>query len=309
VKIMNLPFRFLLALAALSGLSACVGVQTFTPAARQGDTVALALGWQKNLARQNITVTVTDAVGTVTTYVPNDSHVRGIINLYPDPASRAVVGTMTGQDLGYQATNTGSLINTFVTNDTSTGEHDNDWWQTTMLLDLPATMATGTATIAIADSGGATIQSISISIVPGTGSSNMFSFYAPWGGTPSLLSNWPPILGSMERADRYTVAFSTTQDASGNYVIPHSIQMQFTHTPAVGKAWVVNPRGDIKNVVWNDDGTNLTVILTPTQGKTLRQMLDFKFYIAGGITGLVQTSLKAYDVNGNPLTGVTANIQ
>ncbi len=62
-------------------------------------------------------------------------------------------------------------------------------------------------------------------------------------------------------------------------------------------------------MVWNDDGTNLTVILTPTQGVTLTQMLDFKFYIAGGITGLTQTSLKAYDVNGAPLSGVTASIQ
>jgi hypothetical protein len=306
---MNKPLlRLLMVLPLLTGLGACVGVQTFTPAARQGDTVALAVGWQKNLVRQNVTVTITDASGTVTTYAPNDSHVRGIINMYPDPASRAIVGTMTNQDLGYQATNTGNLINTFVTAN-STGEHDSDWWQTTMLLDLPGTMAIGTATISIADSGGATIQPIYISVVPGTGSSNMFTFYAPWGGTPSLLSNWPPLLGSMERADRYTVTFSTYQDTNGNYVIPHSIQMQFTHTPNVGKTWVVNPRGDIKNTVWNDDGTNLTVILTPTQGKTLRQMLDFKFYLAGGITGLTQTGLKAYDVNGLPMSGVTASIQ
>ncbi len=292
----------------LLGTVGCVGVQTFTPAARPGDTVALAVGWQKNLERQNITVTITDALGAVTTYAPNDIHVRSIINMYPDPVSRAIVGTMTKQDLGYQATNTGSLINTFVTS-SSTGEHDNDWWQTTMLLDLPTTLATGAATIAIIDSGGATIQPTNLTIVPGAGSSNDFTVYAPWGGTPSLLSTWPVLLGSMERADRYTVTFATYTDANGNYVIPHSMQMQFTHTPGVGKTWVVNPRGDIKNVVWHDDGTNITVILTPTQGTTLAQMLDFKFYLAGGITGLTQTGLKAYDVNGLPMPGVTASIQ
>lgn len=306
---MNKPLRrLLLALPLLTGLAACVGVQTFTPAARQGDTVALAVGWQKNLSRSNITVTITDAAGTVTIYAPNDSHVRGIVNLYPDPASRAVVGTMTKQDLGYQATNTGYLINNFVTYD-SPGERDNDWWQTTMLLDLPSTMAIGTATISIADSGGATIQPSYISVVSGTGNSNFFTFYGPWGGTPSLLSTWPELLGSMERADRYTITFGTYQDANGKNVIPHSIQTQFTHTPNVGKTWVVNPRGDIKNVVWNDDGTNLTVMLTPTRGMTLKQMLDFKFYLAGGITGLTQTGLKAYDVNGLPMSGVTASIQ
>jgi hypothetical protein len=305
---MNKPLlHLLMALSLLTGLAACVGVQTFTPAARQGDTVALAVGWNKNFSRANITVTITDAAGMVTTYAPNDSRVRGIINMYPDPASRAVVGTMTGQDLGYSATNTGYLINTLVTKN-SIGEHDNDWRQSTMLLDLPGTMASGAATITIADSGGETIQPTSITIMPGTGSSNLFDVHFN-GGTLSLLSSWPQLLGSMERADNYTVTFSTYQDANGNYVIPHSIQMQFTHTPNVGKTWVVNPRGDIKNVVWNDDGTNLTVMLTPTQGMTLKQMLDFKFYLAGGITGLTQTSLKAYDVNGLPMSGVTASIQ
>ncbi|MHB8622355.1 MAG: hypothetical protein ACYC9J_05810 [Sulfuricaulis sp.] len=306
---MKISLKTLLTLLPVMwGAAGCVGTQTFTPAARAGDTVALAVGWQKNLARQNVTVTITDASGTVTTYAPNDTHVRGIVNMYPDPASRAIVGTMTQQDLGYQATNTGALVNG-VTSDPNTGEHDNEWWQSTMLLDLPTTLALGTATIAITDSAGASIQPSALTIVPGTGSSNNFTVYAPWGGTLSLLSTWTPLLDSFERADHYTVSFSTYQNSNGNYVIPYSLQMQFTHTPGVGKTWVVNPRGDIKNVVWNDDGTNITVMLTPTHGATLTQMLDFKFYLAGGITGLTQTGLKAYDINGNPMTGVTASIQ
>jgi hypothetical protein len=93
-------FRLFSVLPFVMSLAACVGVQTFTPAARQGDTVALAVGWQKHLLRSNITVTITDALGVVTTYAPNDAHVRAIINMYPDPVSRAVVGTMTNQDFG-----------------------------------------------------------------------------------------------------------------------------------------------------------------------------------------------------------------
>jgi hypothetical protein len=150
--------RLFMILALVLWLAACVGVQTFTPVARQGDTVALAVGWQKNLARQNVTVTITDAAGAVVTYPPNDTRVRGVMNMYPDPASRAVVGTMTNQDLGYGATTTGSLINENITANGLTGESDNDWWQTVMLLDLPTTMATGTASIKITNSLGGLIK-------------------------------------------------------------------------------------------------------------------------------------------------------
>jgi hypothetical protein len=299
-------------LPVMFGTMGCVGVKTFTTAARAGDTVALAVGWQKNLQRQNVTVTIKDNIGGTTIYYPNDSHVRAIANMYPDPVSRVVVGTMTNQSLGYGGNYTGGQINSYVTKDSVTGETDNDWWQTTMMLDLPSTMAQGLATISIADTGGSMIQSISVNILSGTGGPNNFSAYM-WPGDSvdiaPLTSWWPDTLHAMERADRFTVTFSSYKDAGGHYVIPHSIQVQFTHTPGVGQPWVVNPRGDIKNAIWNDDGTNITVILIPTQGKTLSQMLDFKFYIAGGITGLTQPNLKAYDVNGNLMSGITATVQ
>src|ERR1700687_4184575 len=95
---MDMRFLFYLVMAPFFlALAACSGTQTFTPAARAGDTVTLAVGWQKTLQRQNLTVTITDANNSVTTYLPNDAHVRAIVNLYPDPASRAVVDTATGQ--------------------------------------------------------------------------------------------------------------------------------------------------------------------------------------------------------------------
>ena len=87
------------------------------------------------------------------------------------------------------------------------------------------------------------------------------------------------------------------------------MQLTFAHTPSVGTPWVINPRGDIKNVAWNDDGANITVMLAPTKGVTLSQWLDLKFYIAGGLSGLTLTSLKAYDISGNPVAGVVPAIQ
>jgi len=288
-----------LLLPLVVALGGCVGAQTFGTAARAGDTVAVEIGRQLNLARQNVTLTVYDAVGAVTTYGPNDSHVRGIVDMYPDPVSRAVVGTMTNQDLGYNATTTGYLINSQVT------QNDGDWFQTVMVLDLPASMAMGDATVSITDnSTGTTISPSTVTVVPGAGSSNLFTVWMPWGNTVPLLSPsfYPNLLASMERADRFTVTFATST------VIPHSIQMTFAHTSGVGVPWIVNPRGDIKNVVWHDDGTTMTVLVTPTQGTTLTRIKDFKFYIAGGVSGLTQTSLRAYDINGVAVSGVTATV-
>ena len=291
--------RLLLALLSLlSILAGCAGTQTFGTAARAGDTVTLQVGMQANLKRQNMTVTITPAVGAPIMYLPNDPNVVAVVNLYPDPASFAHVGIQTQQDLGVNANaTTGALIKTYVT-------PDSDWWQTTVLLNLPSTLPTGIANISIIDSAGAVIKPISVEIVPGTGATNNFRIYTPWGTTSPILGLFPTLIKSMERADGYTVTFTGT-------TIPHSIGVQFTHTPTVGKTWVVNPRGDIKNVTWTDDGSTLKVMVTPTGGQTLTQMIDFKFYVAGGITALTQvpSSLKAYDINGNLMSGITAAVQ
>ncbi len=299
---MDMRFIFYFIMAPIFfALAACSGTQTYTPIARAGDTVSLAVGWQKTLLRQNLTVTITDANNSVTTYSPNDAHVRAIVNLYPDPVSKAVVDTATGR-VG-NGTRIGNLINSQVTG------QDNEWWQTTIVLDLPSAMAIGNATISISDSAGATVLPLIVTIVPGAGTSNLFNIYTPGGGNSSfpLLGQgyYPGALGTFEREPSNTVTFVSST------VIPHSIQMQFSHTAGIGTTWVVNPRGDIKDIMWRDTGSVITVMLMPTQGSSLTQILDFKFYISGGITNLSQVagSLKAYDVNGNPLSGVTASIQ
>jgi hypothetical protein len=279
-------------------LEGCVMTQTFGTVARQGDTVTVGLGYQTSLSRQNATVTITDAAGTKTTYAPNDTHVRAIVNLYPDPVSRAVVGGMTNQDLGYNATATKYLINTYVT------LGDNDWYQTMMVLDLPAAMAAGAATISVSN-GVSSFSPITVNVLPGTGISNLFSIYNIVGNPMDLLAPtaYPQLLATMERADRYTVTFTNTSS-----IAITAIQVALVHSPGVGIAWVANPRGDLKNVVWHDDGSNLNVMLTPTQG-TLLGAKNSKFYVAGGITGLSVISVSAYDSSGQSIVGVTASVQ
>lgn len=300
---MTMP-RSLAILIVATLLSACVGTQTFTTAARPGETVALAIGWNKTLTRQNMTVTITPSSGAAITYAPNDIRVRAVMNLYPDPASRAVVGYQTTQSLGGGGYNIGSQI-AGLTYDATTQESDNDYWQTTVFLDLPTTLPVGTATIAITGGTDAPLNPMHVEVLPGSSVSNPFNIYTTTtanAGSSSLLYLFPNALIAMERAPQSTVIFSGT-------TTPHSIQAEFSHTPGIGKTWVVNPRGDIKNVIWSDTGTYIKVILTPTSATAPYQMIDFKFYISGGITGLAVTNVKAYDINGAPVTGVTASIK
>lgn len=288
----------------------CTGTQTFTTAARPGETVALAVGWQEHLQRQNMTVTITGANGASTIYPPNDTRVRGVVNLYPDPVSKVIVGSQTGQSLGVNAINNANQITGSIAGSTGGTHGDSDWWQTTILLDLPTAIATGQATISIADSAGAVIKTAAVEVLSGASVSNQFNVYAnESGGTIDVLGLYPKMLKSMERADHYIVTINTYFDANGNEVVPYSIQAEFTHTAGVGKPWVVNPRGDLKSVAWSDNGTALKVIVTPVNGNTVIAGIDQKFYIAGGITGLTLTSFKAFDVNGNLMAGITPSIQ
>lgn len=295
----------------------CTGTQTFTTAARPGETVGLAVGWHQNLKRQNVSVTINDASGAQVVIPQSSPKVRGIVNMYPDPVSRAIVGFQTNQTLGSNAKTTGLQINN------QTGS-DSDWCQTSILLELPletspgVPLAQGIATITMTDSGGATIRPINVEILPGTSSSNLFNIYSvtnpAYLSTTNMLSSFPETIHNMERADNSTITFNTYQ-VNGVDVVPHSIQLQFTHNPdsttpgGVGKTYVVNPRGDIKNVIWRDDGTNLNVMITPAKGTTLGSIINLKFYIAGGITGLSPPIVKAYDINGNLMAGITASIQ
>lgn len=285
------PFWLSCLLAML--LSACAGVSTFPgdnstgSTVRAGATVALELGWVQNLTRQNMTVTVVDSAGTTTVYGPNDPHIRAIFNAYPDPVSNLIVGAQTGQSMGANATYAAALINY------RTGS-DPDWSQTTLLLDLPSPMANGLASITVAGpSGQMTPNPITLTIKGTVGIPSNFVSQ-----TNGSVNSYLPLL---ERAPNYRVTFT------GN-AVPHSIQLTMAYTPGVGKAWIANPRGDIKNVIWTDNGSALQVMLAPANGVTPDNLLKFKFYVAGGVTNLTTTNVKAYNVNGNLISGITAQV-
>ena len=290
-------------LLVLLNLTGCTGISSFTTAARAGDTVALSLGWNKNITRQNLTVKITPAVGSPVVYGPNDPALRAVVNMYPDPASRLVVGFETNQSLGYGSAGYAGIVYGSATN------QDRDWYETELLVDLPPSLSVGTATITLSTPAGPVMfkngngvlrpTSVVVDILPGTGSPNTFG--AAEGVTLGVGAI--PILLSLERGDTNTVSLNGAR-------VPYAVQMTLAHTPGVGIPWIGNARGDTRNIMWTDDGTNLKVMVILKSGLTSLNLNDFKFSVAGGVAGLAlqPSSLRAYDVNGNLLAGVGATI-
>ena len=281
----------LLALCALLApllLGGCTGPTTLSQSVLAGDTVAVYIGKRPNASRENTTVIITDAAGAVTTYAPGDPHIRHVIDLYPDPVSGLIVGNETGQDLGVDAINLGVSLSSVI-------GQSRDLFETSVYIDLPATMALGEATIAVLVNGeynGST--DIKVNIVGTGGVPNVFGIV---GTGPSGAANR---MNSLQRSENYYLQLV----GQGR---PWVIQADLTHDPdeahgGGGAAYVVNPRGDRKSISWSDDGTHLKVMLTPVRNVQLLKK-DFAFYVAGGVSGLVVDDLKAFDQEGNAMTG------
>lgn len=292
-----------LCLLTLGFLAGCAGMVPLSSGSRAGDTIALGAGWKHHFDRNDLTATITDSAGNVTTYPPGSPSVRAIIDLYPDPLSFIVVGTRTGldgQSYNYGKTYGGVMTSNFTSNDP-------DWWQTTIYMDLPTGMETGDAQVSFSTASGESYGPIPVNIIPGTGSPSSFS-------VDTLGSMSPTEMHSMERAPMSVVSFD------GGSTLADSIQIDLTHDPdstqgGTGKAFVVNPRGEMKNLSWTDDGSHLRVLLmTSGDGTSKDPYLSsymwkyFKFYVTGGVTNVQVQCVKAYDQNGNALSGTTATV-
>ncbi len=282
---MNRTLVVLMVLLTTS-LGGCAGTKSFSTAVRAGDTVALAVGWNVPVSRTNLAATITPSSGPAIEYPVGDARIRAVVNMYPDPMSRLIVGTETDQSLGYNANTNGNLL-------ASSVNGDKDLSQTMVLLDVPAGIATGMASVNLTVSGVPVTSPIAVEILPGTGTANTFD------GSSGSLSTQQ--LQTLERASGSVVTFTGS-------TVPYAIHLVIAHDYGVGVPWVVNPRGDVKNVAWNDTGSTIKVMLTPVAGQNLQQWVNFKFFVAGGLTGL-SAVVKAYDSNGNVVPGVTANIQ
>jgi len=288
-----LRFKIVLPLMMLAVLClcGCVTTSTFPLAARAGDTIVVPIGWNKSLTRQNVQVLLQPAAGAPITYASNHPGIRAIINLYPDPVSRLVIGGETQQGFGLRANEYATALANRIT------AQDKDWWQTVLYVDLPTSLSPGRLAISVLGPEGSVTQfPFMIDVLSGNGKP---IDSAAFGGTAD--EDVQNLLASLERAEHVTVSF--TGD-----VVPHAIQVHIAHNPADAKRWVVNPRGDLKNLTWSDDGSEIRVLLTPTQGQTLSHLEHFKFYISGATAGLRVSQIRAYDVDGNLIPNVQLRI-
>lgn len=296
-------YLLLVVIPLLGIMGGCAGTLPLASGARAGDTIVLGAGWKQTFDRNGLTVTITDANNQVTTYAPGSPSLRAVINLYPDPLSYMVVGTRVGLSANYRYGSTyGSVVSSSFTN------HDPDWWETSIYMDLPTTLPVGTAQVSFSSSNGETYGPIPVQIIAGQGSPSTFD-------AENLGALTPVQMQTLERAPASTIRFS------GGSTLAAAIQIDLTHAPdssvgGSGKTFVVNPRGEMKNLTWTDNGTNLRVLLLSSGDGTSKDpslsnyMWNyFKFYVVGGVTGVQVQSVKAYDNNGIPIAGVTATAQ
>jgi len=218
--------------------------------------------------------------------------------MYPDPLSRLIIERETGTfaDDGY-------LFSVFMEN-TVTGP-DKDFSQKVLMMDLPTNIGDGPATVSFSSTGGETLLSQTVEILPGDPVSRN-EFQVQEGLTPMLGEQ----LDLGERVPHYKVSFTGSP-------VPHAIQIDLKHDPdqslgGTGNPYVVSPRGtDIKSALWHDDGNNLRVILMPT-GAPITDIVNFKFYVAGGLQNLdiddPLLSVSAYDIDGGTIEDISASI-
>jgi hypothetical protein len=287
-------------------LAGCAGQQAFTPAARPGETILLAAGWQQRLTRNNLMVMITAQNGEITTYNPGDPRVRTVIQSYPDPVSKLVVSDRA--KVTYPAS--GYTPNGGVTyNDLSpdfggytrnmTGQ-ENDWSNTAVLIDLPIDLSPGAATIKLLLNGVSIVKPpIDLDVLPVVDAAERNHL------SMSNASGASGLIRAIERAPHFVVRF-----VGPDGVIPYSMQADFGRTLApTGNAWVTHGRGDIQNIMWSDNGATIRTLLMPTNGVTVDRLSDFKFYVTGAVTSLTVDSVLAYDVSGNLLPGFSATIE
>jgi len=280
-------------------ISACSGVQTYPNTVRAGETVNVAMGWQKQFKRSNTTVTITPSIGAPIVYLPDDPAVRAIINLYPDPVSWLIVGREIDNNEDYKSASAyATVINYNYTNG------DNDWWQTTAFIDLPVTLPAGETTIRLDNVFGESISSV-VEVLSSTGTADIFN----------VKSNGPlsiDQLTSMERSPYFEITINGP-------TIPYAMELEFIH---LGEAHIINPRESVKSIMWKDiimprgEVNILKALIVPTQSQQLTNFIDFKFYIAGtavldqiqGAQPLQLQTAQAFDINGDPVSGVVVSL-
>lgn len=292
---MKIQYKIIALVICLTQAS-CGGLKAFHEYARAGDTVAVPVGMQPDFSKDNVTVTITPSVGADIVLTATDPAVRAVLNFYPDPVSNMIVSRGINEDLTPFATTYASSLSY----DAGNGRYEKDYFQTTVFVDLPATLPVGLTQIQVSNGTGTT-HALTLDVVPGTGTASTFD--SDFNGGLLLTPN---ILDSLSRAPHTTVSFAPVAPGTE----PHAVELSFTHDPdktagGTGQAFVINPLGYLKTLSWADDGINMKIIMLQSKAGIIDDMLDYKFYISGNVTNLQLVSVQGYDINGNSIAGVS----
>lgn len=285
--------KLLIAITGLT-LAACGSLRPFHDYARPGDSIAIPVGKQTDFKRDNITVTITPSAGLPVELTASDLELRAIINFYPDPVSSILVSKEISENLTPHA-------QAYYDTTHYSADNDSDWFQTVVFIDVPMGIPSGLAQIEISNTLGTTHTS-TFEIIDGIGTANNFS--ADVNNTNVNLDR--NMLDSLSRVDHTIIEINSN-------AIPAALEITFTHDPDVtiggtGKYSVINPKATKKNLLWNDDGTNLKVIMLEAHAGSVESIKDYKFYIAGSATNLQLNSINGYDATGAAIPGVTATL-
>lgn len=247
----------MLALCAWTLLSGCTGVNTFPNIARPGDTISVMIGGSAQARKANVSAILTASNGQLFD-LQALGKVRSVFNLRAD-------GRAVGQHYSPYLDN---YISWF---------YGHESLQTVMVADLPATVAVGQATLAVAfngvndnSSGIASPFKVKLEIVAGTGSSEQYL-------TRTTSGNLPVDFSRLETAPYAQVNFGTGTTLIG----AASLVIDFNATVVNANDLNVyvpesTVRGDILNtgafgatqrmVYWHQDGSKLFVDIVAPQG-------------------------------------------
>jgi len=280
-------------------LAGCSSTTTFPKIARAGDTVSFMVGGSEQTRKQNVTVKLTDANNQVFD-LQALGLVRSVFNLRPE-------GRAVGMHYSY-------YLDSYVS-----WSFGHEPLQTVMVTNLPASAATGLATLTVGLVGVSDNSSgkgngpfnVKLEIIPNAGAPDPIKYFAPSG------SPVPVDFSRLETAPNAKVSFGSSGTAIGaaslvidfdeTIVNPNDINLYVPESTVRGNAANPGAFGMTQRMVyWHQDGHSLYVDIVAPQGIDPRYL---QFYVVHpqGLAGSPAFSIlsaQVYGTDGYPI-GVT----
>jgi hypothetical protein len=281
-------------------LQGCVAVQTFPTVARAGDTITLAVGSPDGMTKANTTAQFTSP----NLANPVNLPIRSIIKLRPDNTS--FVGA----------------FDEFTSNIPFSSAHSA--WLSMLVIDLPAGLPVGAATINVTTSGiyypgqGASVNTIPIGIevLPGTGSPNKF-MYNPNGyglaeGDLTDLESLPQVVVRPPLNSVWEVEFAAAEIkvSAPSRIKSTGLPIPLNYVKVIADDMSIENSAHQMQMFWTRSGDDYTVNFV-NQGHALTFQTRFSIVLypyadyefTPGMVPTV-TSVIYYDASGNVLSSM-----